>query len=113
VTLLLPDVEGSTRLWETQPEAMSAAIAVLDRKLSELVAGHDGVGPVEQGEGDSFVLAFARASDRGGMCTGVAAGAAVRRSTGRRGCAISPMASRPWSGATGLVTLLPHVKMRA
>jgi predicted ATPase/class 3 adenylate cyclase/DNA-binding CsgD family transcriptional regulator len=63
VTLLLADVEGSTRLWEIQPEEMSAAIARLDGTLTELVAAHDGVRPVEQGEGDSFVLAFARASD--------------------------------------------------
>lgn len=63
VTLLLADVEGSTRLWETQPEEMACAIARLDATLSELVVAHDGVRPVEQGEGDSFVLAFARATD--------------------------------------------------
>nr|WP_041311356.1 LuxR family transcriptional regulator [Mycobacterium sp. JS623] len=63
VTLLLADVEGSTRLWETQPDEMTAAIARLDRVLADLIAAHDGVRPVEQGEGDSFVLAFARASD--------------------------------------------------
>ena len=63
VSLLLADVEGSTRLWETQPDAMTAAIARLDATLSDLVAIHDGVRPVEQGEGDSFVVAFARASD--------------------------------------------------
>src|ERR1700737_3968554 len=63
VTLLLADVEGSTRLWETQPEEMSAAVARLDRVVSEAVAAHDGVRPVEQGEGDSFVVAFGRASD--------------------------------------------------
>src|SRR5246500_4734820 len=63
VTLLLADVEGSTRLWETQPDEISAAIARLDHVLGSLTATHDGVRPVEQGEGDSFVLAFARASD--------------------------------------------------
>jgi predicted ATPase/class 3 adenylate cyclase/DNA-binding NarL/FixJ family response regulator len=63
VTLLLADVEGSTRLWETQPEEMAAAVARLDRTVSDVVAAHDGVRPVEQGEGDSFVAAFARASD--------------------------------------------------
>ena len=62
VTLLLADVEGSTRLWETQPEEMTAAIARLDVTLSDLVAAHGGVRPVEQGEGDSFVVAFARAA---------------------------------------------------
>jgi predicted ATPase/class 3 adenylate cyclase/DNA-binding CsgD family transcriptional regulator len=63
VTLLLADVEGSTQLWETQPEEMAAAVAQLDHTLAEVIAAHDGVRPIEQGEGDSFVVAFARASD--------------------------------------------------
>src|ERR1700742_26403 len=63
VTLLLADVEGSTRLWENQPEQMSAAMARMNRTVSETIATHRGVRPVEQGEGDSFVAAFARASD--------------------------------------------------
>jgi predicted ATPase/class 3 adenylate cyclase/DNA-binding CsgD family transcriptional regulator len=63
VTLLLADVEGSTRLWQTQPEQLTAAVALLDRTLADIVAAHGGVRPVEQGEGDSFVVAFPRASD--------------------------------------------------
>ncbi len=63
VTLLLADIEGSTRLWETQPQEMAAAVARLDRALSDLVATHYGVRPIDQGEGDSFVIAFNRASD--------------------------------------------------
>ncbi|WP_371934524.1 LuxR C-terminal-related transcriptional regulator [Mycobacterium sp. TY815] len=63
VTLLLADVESSTQLWETEPDAMVAAIARLDQSVSDAVTAHDGVRPVEQGEGDSFVIAFARASD--------------------------------------------------
>jgi predicted ATPase/class 3 adenylate cyclase/DNA-binding CsgD family transcriptional regulator len=63
VTLLLADVEGSTRLWQTQPDEMTAAVARLDSTLADLLAAHGGVRPVEQGEGDSFVAAFARASD--------------------------------------------------
>src|SRR5271167_4072407 len=63
VTLLLSDVEGSTQLWETQPSAMTAAVEQLNRTASKLIAEHGGVRPVEQGEGDSFVAAFARASD--------------------------------------------------
>ncbi len=62
-TLLLADVEGSTRLWESQSKEMSDAVARLDAVLAEVVSNHQGVRPVEQGEGDSFVLAFARASD--------------------------------------------------
>jgi predicted ATPase/class 3 adenylate cyclase/DNA-binding CsgD family transcriptional regulator len=63
VTLLLADIEGSTRLWETQPEQMTAAVAQLDRILADVIVAHGGVRPVEQGEGDSFVVAFGRASD--------------------------------------------------
>src|SRR5258708_17205334 len=65
VTLLLADVEGSTRLWQTQAEEMTAATARLNRAVDDLVAVHGGVRPVEQGGGDSFGLAFARASDAG------------------------------------------------
>jgi class 3 adenylate cyclase len=63
VTLLLADVEGSTRLWESEPDAMTATIARFNRIVDEVVAEHSGVRPVEQGEGDSFVAAFARAGD--------------------------------------------------
>ena len=63
VTLLLADVEGSTGMWETQPEAMTAAFASLDRALSDLVAAYGGVRPIEQGEGQSkrvFVSSWSR-----------------------------------------------------
>jgi predicted ATPase/class 3 adenylate cyclase/DNA-binding CsgD family transcriptional regulator len=73
VTLLLADVEGSTRLWETQPEEMTAALTRLNKTVNESIAAHDGVRPVEQGEGDSFVAAFSRASD------GVACALALQR----------------------------------
>ena len=63
VTFLLTDIEGSTRLWSRFPDAMASAVAqsyvVLDRAIAE----HDGVRPIEQGEGDSVVGAFSRASD--------------------------------------------------
>jgi class 3 adenylate cyclase len=63
VTLLLADVEGSTRLWQTQPEEMTAAVGRLDHTVCDIIAAHHGLRAVEQGEGDSFVVAFARASD--------------------------------------------------
>jgi class 3 adenylate cyclase len=63
VTMLIADVEGSTRLWENQPEEMTAAVAQLDRTLSDVVVAHGGVWPVEQRERDSFVIVFGRASD--------------------------------------------------
>jgi predicted ATPase/class 3 adenylate cyclase len=63
VTLLLADVEGSTRLWEAEPDTMTVALEHLNQTVNGLVAVHAGVRPVEQGEGDSFVAAFARATD--------------------------------------------------
>jgi predicted ATPase/class 3 adenylate cyclase/DNA-binding CsgD family transcriptional regulator len=63
VTLLLADVEGSTRLWESQSDTMATALEHLNQTVNNLVDAHGGVRPVEQGEGDSFVVAFARASD--------------------------------------------------
>ncbi|MBV8992294.1 MAG: adenylate/guanylate cyclase domain-containing protein [Pseudonocardiales bacterium] len=63
VTFLLTDVEGSTRLWESVPQAMRAAIARHYEVLDAVICRHGGVRPVEQGEGDSVVAAFARASD--------------------------------------------------
>jgi predicted ATPase/class 3 adenylate cyclase len=63
VTFLLTDVEGSTFLWETAPEAMGAAIRRHYQLLDAAITLHNGVRPQEQGEGDSVVGGFARASD--------------------------------------------------
>lgn len=63
VTLLLADVEGSTQLWQSQPDVMTAALAHLNSTVDELISEHGGVRPLEQGEGDSFVAAFAQAAD--------------------------------------------------
>lgn len=71
VTLLLADVEGSTRMWVSRPDDMAAAIARMDRAVADLVGWHDGVCPVEQGEGDSFVVAFHRVSDAVACAVGV------------------------------------------
>jgi predicted ATPase/class 3 adenylate cyclase/DNA-binding CsgD family transcriptional regulator len=63
VTFLLTDIEASTRQWEDRADAMGAAVARHYEILSEAIAGNGGVRPVEQGEGDSVVGAFARPSD--------------------------------------------------
>ncbi len=63
VTFLLTDIEASTRQWEDRADAMGAAVARHYEILSEAIAGNAGVRPVEQGEGDSVVGAFARPSD--------------------------------------------------
>jgi class 3 adenylate cyclase len=59
----MADVEGSTRIWESRPDEMAAALVTLDRTLAELVPANNGVRPVEQGEGDSFVVAFTQPRD--------------------------------------------------
>ena len=63
VTFLLSDVEGSTRRWERAPESMAVAIPRHYELLDAAIVSHGGVRPVEQGEGDSAVGAFSRASD--------------------------------------------------
>jgi predicted ATPase/class 3 adenylate cyclase/DNA-binding CsgD family transcriptional regulator len=63
VTFLLSDIEGSTRLWSEFPEAMPEAVSRVYAIFDEAVARHVGVRPVEQGEGDSVVAAFSRATD--------------------------------------------------
>ena len=64
VTLLLADVEGSTRLWQTQPEDDDGRDRAAGRRSCRSARRPSAAcGPVEQGEGDSFVAAFARASD--------------------------------------------------
>jgi predicted ATPase/class 3 adenylate cyclase/DNA-binding CsgD family transcriptional regulator len=63
VTFLMTDVEGSTRRWEEAPAAMAVAIPRHYELLAEAISRHGGVRPVEQGEGDSVVGAFSRASD--------------------------------------------------
>ena len=54
VTFLLTDIEGSTRLWETVPDAMEVALELHNRLLGDVIAGHGGVVVTARGEGDSF-----------------------------------------------------------
>ena len=63
VTFLLTDVEGSTQAWQRHPDTMPAAISTHYEILDRVIGRWGGVRPVEQGEGDSVVGAFARPSD--------------------------------------------------
>ena len=60
------------------PEAMAVAIPRHYELLDEVIVRHGGVRPVEQGEGDSVVGAFSRASDA------VAAAVAAQQAFGGR-----------------------------
>ncbi len=58
VTFLFSDIEGSTRLWEEQPQAMSAALARHDALMQEEMEASGGF--VFKTLGDAFHAAFAR-----------------------------------------------------
>ena len=63
VTFLMSDIEGSTRLWSAFADTMGSAVGDVYEIIDRAVTQYDGVRPVEQGEGDSVVGAFSRASD--------------------------------------------------
>src|SRR5919202_6300757 len=73
VTFLFTDIEGSTALWEQQPEAMRTAMARHDALVESIVAAHDGALVRPRGEGDSRFAVFVRATDA------VAAAAALQQ----------------------------------
>lgn len=61
VTFLFSDIEGSTRLWETFPEAMGAALARHDALLRQSIENNAGF--VFKTVGDAFCAAFPTAPD--------------------------------------------------
>ena len=58
VTFLLTDIEGSTRLWESVPEAMEVALERHNRLVTGVIEEHGGVVVTSRGEGDSFFVVF-------------------------------------------------------
>ena len=61
VTFLFSDVVGSTRQWAADPEAMSGSLRIHDQIFNDTIARYDG--HVFSTAGDSFAVAFARASE--------------------------------------------------
>lgn len=82
VTFVFTDLEGSTRLWETYPDAMQAALARHDTILRAAIDGHGGA--VVKTTGDGCLAAFPTAA------AAVAATVEVQRD----------LTAEPW-GATG------------
>lgn len=60
VTFLFTDIEGSTRLWETQREKMQAALTEHDSLLRGIMERHDGY--VFKTVGDAFCVTFSSAA---------------------------------------------------
>jgi predicted ATPase/class 3 adenylate cyclase/DNA-binding CsgD family transcriptional regulator len=92
VTFLLTDVVGSTHLWAADALGAAAAVARQRDIIAGAVGVHRGVRPVEQGEGDSVVAVFERASD--------ALAAAVE--------AQLALAGEPWAGQAMRVRMGVH-----
>jgi predicted ATPase/class 3 adenylate cyclase len=61
VTFLFTDVEGSTPLWEREPEAMQSGLARHDQIMRSVLASHGG--HVFSTAGDAFAAAFASPFD--------------------------------------------------
>jgi predicted ATPase/class 3 adenylate cyclase/Tfp pilus assembly protein PilF len=61
VTFLFTDIEGSTKMWENDPEAMQASLARHDEILAGAIDADDGY--VFKTVGDAFCAAFPAATD--------------------------------------------------
>jgi hypothetical protein len=61
VTFLFTDIEGSTKLWETQRAAMQIALARHDALLRQIIERHHG--HVVKSSGDGACAVFASATD--------------------------------------------------
>lgn len=72
-TFLLSDIEGSTRLWESEAEAMSQAMDRHDAVIEGHVASRGGAVIKDRGEGDSRFAVFSN------PVNAVAAAAAIQR----------------------------------
>ena len=72
LTFMFTDIEGSTRLWESAPDAMRVALERHDALLRSVIAEHDG--HVFSTGGDGFAAAFRRAGDALAAAVGVQVG---------------------------------------
>ena len=86
VTLLLADVEGSTQLWESQPTAMTAAIARLNRTAVEAHCRARRRPPGRAGRGRQLRGRIRARQRRGGVRAGSAAAPNWRRSSCASAC---------------------------
>jgi predicted ATPase/class 3 adenylate cyclase len=71
VTFLFTDIEGSARLWETGPAAMTEAVERHNRLVTGVIEEHGGTVVTSRGEGDSFFAVFpsaAAAVEAAGVC---------------------------------------------
>ena len=72
VTFLFTDIEGSTRRWEADPEAMRAALATHDEVLRSAIEARGGFLFKHTGDGMCAVFTGGGGSGRRPACIGVA-----------------------------------------
>ena len=72
ITFLFTDIEGSTRLWQADEEAMRSALARHDEVLRKTIAAHEGT--VFSGTGDGMAAAFGSAAAVNGQISVLAGG---------------------------------------
>jgi predicted ATPase/class 3 adenylate cyclase/uncharacterized protein HemY len=63
ITFLFTDIEGSTRLWEENPEAMRQSLIRHDTLIEEMIHQCGGLVVKPRGEGDSHFAVFTRATE--------------------------------------------------
>lgn len=63
MTFCMSDIEGSTRLWESRPEAMAEALVRHDELVAGIVERHGGRFLKSMGEGDSTTSVFESAAE--------------------------------------------------
>src|SRR4051812_19709472 len=63
LTFCFTDVEGSSELWQRQPDAMARALVWHDRLVTNTIEAHGGDLIMSMGEGDSTVSVFTDAAD--------------------------------------------------
>jgi predicted ATPase/class 3 adenylate cyclase len=61
VTFMFTDIQGSTKLWETYPDSMKAALARHDELMVEIMEAHNGY--LVKTTGDGLLAAFPSAAD--------------------------------------------------
>jgi predicted ATPase/class 3 adenylate cyclase len=63
VTFVLTDIERSSAMWDSNPDAMAASLEVHDQLVSATAEAHGGTLLKTKGEGDSTLSVFPRASE--------------------------------------------------
>ena len=61
VTFLFTDIEGSTRMWDEEPDAMTGALARHDEIMQSVIEGHSGL--IFKHTGDGICAAFQSPTD--------------------------------------------------